>query len=812
MKKSWITAIALVMVIALSLGVFTACDTKVKAISVVEGSVKTEYDIGETVDLTNAKIKVIYEDNTEKEIALTEKMFDKPIDTNTAGTKSYTITYEGAKTTLDITVNGEVDANKITIQTFNLPGFIRNYNTVSSTQGDADSNFKVQGNMYEVGNANALLLQFTASGLDEDLEEITINSGLKTTYKVEKSEDEGATYTELTGANLSEFVEVVDGYKYFFKEAAANKLVKLTVSLDSETYTIDEGVTDSHTITFKVIDGGYNVYDQDGLSVMNDLAKPEIWAEIWGCTVESGVLQAGNNPLQLAADTKPLYQYVGQVDWVILHGSITIDADKLPELYFWDKDRDASKDDGYCQNHYNTAKNGLVGKASEEDVTALQNALNGSFIEGNGSNSGGPYYICKGNADDNWNKGLYNTTKVSVSGNYNSITIPEERSAQGRLLKTVVSRNSGNTDKEGYNAVSQFFIFKMFEAKDDQGNYATPSTNFTLKNIALKGNGGKREGNVPRGMCMLNSFAYKTDIDNVVANGFYTNLGMDHYASHLVEAPLNMNISNSKMYDTYNAMLVTWRGAVDIKNSMLKDAGGPLFVLMDGTNRTPDLQAKKPSVTVDEATTMESMAMGNESWYAQLGSLVPDMFAELQTLDAGLSQISGKTFFTSKNGTGYTSVLTIMIPDAESALNLDGSNNYQFTGIMTFTGKSESSMEDTTFRTIANTLAGMNLGTVIFKSGDCYACVWNDTAGKRIIVSASMLLAHLQAYEQGQVTSPLFDTSSAEYLQGMAQMMNDWQHNSGDNITIWLQASQGSKTSPYIGIVLGDYHTVPAQA
>ncbi len=803
MKKKSFIAVILAVVLVLSMSMLAACTTNVQVteIKVVDGSLKTEYTVGDAVDLSNAKLKVTYSDKSTKEIALTADMLDKSIDTTKAGSTTYTITYKEVKTTVTINVAEGEPEKEYTIQTFQLPEFITSYLEVSQKPDTSDANFKVTGQTYEVGNANAFLLQPTANCLDSNFDEVVLDSGLKTLYKVEVSDSADGTYTELTGDDLAAFVTVEDGYKYNFTEAAADKFVKLTVSLDSEEYIIDESVIASRTVSFKVVANGYNVYNQDGLSVMNDITRPEFWADIWGCTVdENGALQAGKTPLILEADSKPLYQYVGNVDWAILHGSITIDPDKLPEMYFWDNTRA-----GYCADNYGTAMAALQAKAPAE---VQQIPLNGTLIDGNGN--GGLYSIVKNTADDNFNKGLYNTAKVSLSGNYNAITLSKERSEGGKLLKVLVCKNTATNEE--YYQMTQWFLFKMFEPKPDTGYYNDPVTEFELKNVALQGNGGRTEAVGPQGISMMNCFAKKTTVSNVVANGFYTNLGMDNYNTGSGVSQL-MALEDSKLYDTYNAMAITWRGNITITNSMLKDAGGPLFVVMDGNSRTVDPNGNDmavPTVTVDENTTMESMAMGNESWYTQLGTVVPMMFSQLRVLDQGLSQISGKTFFTEKSGAQntYASVLTIMIPESGTALGDKDFNNYKFTGIMT-SPTDTSSMLDVKFRTVTDMLATMNQGTVVIKSGNCYAYVWKDTNGNQVLLSYDMMMKQLQAAATGG--NPLVDVTSADYLQGLQAMAMDWRANSTDTITIWLQAQTGNSTSPYLGIVIGNYHAVEAK-
>ncbi|MGN1066687.1 MAG: hypothetical protein ACI4QH_02645, partial [Candidatus Fimimonas sp.] len=132
-------------------------------------------------------------------------------------------------------------------------------------------------------------------------------------------------------------------------------------------------------------------------------------------------------------------------------------------------------------------------------------------------------------------------------------------------------------------------------------------------------------------------------------------------------------------------------------------------------------------------------------------------------------------------------------------------NNYKFTGVFD-TATDKADMLDAKFRSVTDALAQFGQGTVVIKSGDCYAFVWNDTAGGTVLISYDMMVKQLQAAATGG--NPLVDTTSADYLLGMQAMIADWRANSTDTVTIWLQAQTGNVHSPYLGIVLGSYHTL----
>ena len=80
----------------------TACtdnviDGVVKSIEIVDGSVATECQVGDTLDFSGIKVKITYEDGTTKEIGYSDVQIS-PVDTSTAGEKTVTVTYDPMKT------------------------------------------------------------------------------------------------------------------------------------------------------------------------------------------------------------------------------------------------------------------------------------------------------------------------------------------------------------------------------------------------------------------------------------------------------------------------------------------------------------------------------------------------------------------------------------------------------------------------------------------------------------------------------------------------------------------------------------------
>ena len=70
----------------------------------VTGNYKTEYVVGETLDLTNVMLAITYSDNSKETIPVTSEMISS-VDMSVEGLKTITVTYEGLTTTFNIIVN-----------------------------------------------------------------------------------------------------------------------------------------------------------------------------------------------------------------------------------------------------------------------------------------------------------------------------------------------------------------------------------------------------------------------------------------------------------------------------------------------------------------------------------------------------------------------------------------------------------------------------------------------------------------------------------------------------------------------------------
>lgn len=106
MKTKFIIILSLLLCTVLALGsCFGGGDTtdKVTAINVVEGTMKLEYEVGDTVDFSGVKAVITYESG-KAETVTSDKLTISNLDTSAAGKKTVTVKYGDVVTSVQITV------------------------------------------------------------------------------------------------------------------------------------------------------------------------------------------------------------------------------------------------------------------------------------------------------------------------------------------------------------------------------------------------------------------------------------------------------------------------------------------------------------------------------------------------------------------------------------------------------------------------------------------------------------------------------------------------------------------------------------
>lgn len=751
MKKKF--AIILIMLLALTC-IFVACkdpkEPTKEVVSIEIVTAKTKYSVGDTISYDAVTLKVTYDDNTTETKTVRElgATVTTPADTSKIGESTYTLTYKGKS------VNHTVYVVEYTVTKFDAPEFWKDYQQSQKGIGnDNESSFKVSAK-YEVGNVNKFICNPYIEGFSEGSE---TSEAIEGTVKIIPSVFvlNDATFKLLEGSELAQYVTIDNqNNAYQFTEAAAGKTFKIEMTIDENAYNISSNLTNkTFSVEFVVVDGGYNVYEQNGLAVMTDSFKDGVWDEI---------LMSDGVALTLPADDKPLKDYIGNVNWIILHGNITIDPDLLPSSFFWQEG----------ENGIETAKANMPtifkGTDSRHDYSKY---LVGSLKDGMGGSTrtntdeyldNEKIYLFEGSGDPHVQKALYVSSYVSLSGNFFSVNVEgsisdlsEDKLTTGeRHFFTIIWDGCGENSKA---PLGHWSIFKFQSTRDQAKDLEDDNkSSISMKNLSMEGNMTKTDSTVPSGIMSINCSVDELELNNIIASRFFTNMVADNFLNGAY-AKGDITISNSRLFDSYSNMLYAWRAHYTIVNCEMKEAGGPLFILVDGNRTSATEDEKGPNITVDDKSVLESYCTGDEDWYAQYGAGA--LISTIQSLD-GLLLSTPKTILKNSDGKNRINVIAAIIPGTDTIL--ESNPDIDTHGFFRKVDDKGNVMAD--YRMHNDYLNSVKaLGAVVLQSG---------------------------------MNTLIYD-GTGDYLKGSGIKDPTF---SADTLCIYMQAA---KTFPYFGVVLG---------
>lgn len=751
MKKKF--AIILIMLLALTC-IFVACkdpkEPTKEVVSIEIVTAKTKYSVGDTISYDAVTLKVTYDDGTTETKTVRElgATVTTPADTSKIGESAYTLTYKGKS------VNHTVYVVEYTVTKFDTPEFWKDYQQSQKGIGnDNESSFKVSAK-YEVGNVNKFICNPYIEGFSEGSE---TSEAIEGTVKIIPSVYvlNDATFKLLEGSELAQYVTIDnENNAYQFTEAAAGKTFKIEMTIDENAYNISSNLTNkTFSVEFVVVDGGYNVYEQNGLAVMTDSFKDGVWDEI---------LMSDGVALTLPADDKPLKEYIGNVNWIILHGNITIDPDLLPSSFFWQEG----------ENGIETAKANMPtifkGTDSRHDYSKY---LVGSLKDGMGGSTrtntdeyldNEKIYLFEGSGDPHVQKALYVSSYVSLSGNFFSVNVEgsisdlsEDKLTTGeRHFFTIIWDGCGENSKA---PLGHWSIFKFQSTRDQAKDLEDDNkSSISMKNLSMEGNMTKTDSTVPSGIMSINCSVDELELNNIIASRFFTNMVADNFLNGAY-AKGDITISNSRLFDSYSNMLYAWRAHYTIVNCEMKEAGGPLFILVDGNRTSATEDEKGPNITVDDKSVLESYCTGDEDWYAQYGAGA--LVSTIQSFD-GMLLSTPKTILKSSDGKSRINVIAAIIPGTDTIL--ESNPDIDTHGFFRKVDDKGNVMAD--YRMHNDYLNSVKaLGAVVLQSG---------------------------------MNTLIYD-GTGDYLKGSGIKDPTF---SADTLCIYMQAA---KTFPYFGVVLG---------
>lgn len=586
----------------------------VDRITVKEGTLKTEYTVGEAF-VPNCTVVLHYTDGTTEDVAYnsTGMTYDLP-DMQQAGTDvyklTYTLTVQGSvlntkSVEVEITISAKAKVSKFTYAT----GY-QQYLDNKATQGD--NGFFIQDNPYRVGVDNPFV--FIPVATDDKFETINNIGTVATVYLWN-----GNSYVKLQGSELNSHVTISNNRYQFTADAVGNKY-KINIAVSPLYDTTMLGSSKSFDIEISV-EEGYNVYNAKSLAVFDNVH-----------TNAMATIHAQTMPW----DSKPLSEYAKTAKAVFIHGNINVDKQSLPTGYFFNKG----------DSDLESVKSMYAGKKYDNDNSGKTIA---DYIEG--SLREGSYAI---DQTGETQRALYgHQGTINLYGNYHSVTVADD-------IRVVIDAGMNPTDAS-FSSEPHYSLFGFESPSENQG---IVTKDCGIYDIYATGNAPREEVNGPQGLLLIHSKSQNLTIDNIVSFNFFTNLivDLDGQNPDLVG---DSNISNCKWYDSYSNMVFDWqtKGGT-VTNSIMKNSGGPLFVVEDA-NTNPSDGFVNSRWTVDEETQLISQLSGQETWFVING--VSSFGAQLQGLLMGVS--NQNYTFTTNVGDGIAfNMVAGLIPNTSELL------------------------------------------------------------------------------------------------------------------------------------------------
>ena len=378
------------------------------------------------------------------------------------------------------------------------------------------------------------------------------------------------------------------------------------------------------------------------------------------------------------------------------------------------------------------------------------------------------------------------------------MTLTAKDSATRRLSSIIGPYYDESKIEKMANPMSLWSMFKFYKTVED----VNQTFNMSMENISLQGNMPKvnQEG-LPAGLMAVNTLIDELTVDNVITSQFYSHITADG-----VEwiGQSKLNFKNSRMSDAYSTMINLWRSDVTVENSILKNAGGPIFILND-SNRAPGETWAKPRIKIDTVSVVESYAAGTEAWYKinnatalftqlkNMNGLFMNMKSFYQAQSTEQMDLTAfacnKTFVHSVKGAEQINIIAVVIPEPDSIMTSRSDDDLvKIEGVVS-RGEEVFDINDMPIEVIKT------LGSAAFVSGGQYAFMPTATS-----IAPAFGLAALAE-----------DPNYSAYLQVLSAMQNvpGNFNNSSDWLSITMSASSlGVSNAPYFSIIIGDFDKI----
>lgn len=378
---------------------------------------------------------------------------------------------------------------------------------------------------------------------------------IHTNVKVYKINDD-KTETLLTD-ELSEYVTIdnLNYQTYDFTENANNKTFRIEVRpYGYETNPLYEDML--VTFTIKVIDA-YNVYNTTDLRMFDNQNLENKW-DAWD--EEHGITQV--------VDTHGL----------VLQSDIYITDADIPAIHFWTAEQAAGLPDA----------NKLVGSLWDAAGGVKGFIYNHRILDGSSYRFEGNYY------------------KVSAE----QLALIVRDSDDNSIYPT-----GSDDDKSYITTHTNVFGFNGNE-NDKAGNKIAK---YTINNVNFFGNSQRSEDPKYSGGCICFKSEYaQTTFNNVLSQrwfiAFFSRQG-DCDNLELNPDNYSLTLNNVNGFDAYNTIIYNWAGILNINNSHLLGAGGPVMICDHVHNNETTGAGGVVSTVTTNNSVLESYVVGTEGWF-----------------------------------------------------------------------------------------------------------------------------------------------------------------------------------------------------
>ena len=552
---------------------------------------------GETLDTSNVVVTAIYKNGDTKDFSGEDLTFGT-ISTEELGSQDLTITINPVDYSFTVQIKvvaTEADVNTISQLESEL---IKEFKSNRTATGEYED-FVHDDKPLRAGTQNPFHFRLKAAGVAADGETLLPDvRNVRTNVKVELKE--GSSYTELTGATLTNYVAVETINAVLdFTDAAIGKTFRITVAAANADADYEES---NYTFTQEVdVIKGFNVYDIDDMSVydnFNVVGDPSISKEDRGSWIKDSDRGWTDNHNRVKA--KYGLTNFDDIDVLLLQDDIVITQSNIRQDALWD--------------------------SADNDFGTLQ-ALTDLELAGTPHNSD--------------NRGIFHRRinigeQFKVIGNYFAIDISQ-------LPKMVAYDDEDYINYEAGRSMTGYFsLFRTESARTANDKSALQfttsehNTSIEYDTVSFIGNGQMSADPRNSGSVLLmkhdevNFKGY-----NTIANNFYTT----YYFA--LGNPKNPNdgqyeVRDCKAFNSFTSSIYIWGGEnINLINSTFKNSGGPAiladsFAWADG--RANDYDGDEacdayrvtgqdiyPTINVIN-TELVALASGQEPWYNHYGA------------------------------------------------------------------------------------------------------------------------------------------------------------------------------------------------